>query len=262
MTAAPDVTSSDIALVPTRDTALKPLARVPAQADGMVTVEIGPDRKKYCLHKALVTHHSEYFRKALHGPWVEAQEGVVKLDDVGANEFNVFVYWLYNQPLPTADDYLIWCCVFNDDDADFSKHMQLWVLAYALGDRLLAPAFRKAINNIIVSSRPMSGVTIATLMPVYSYAFANIPDNRPLLQFLVDDFCENWIEEFDTDSDVLHDLPPAFLARVLRRYSQKAHATTLCCHLEHADGSEQQNCGLAHMVYDEKRECGGFLKDC
>lgn len=48
----------------------------------IVVVEIGPERKKYYIHRALLVHHSEYFRKALHGSWQEAEKGVVALDDV------------------------------------------------------------------------------------------------------------------------------------------------------------------------------------
>jgi hypothetical protein len=50
--------------------------------DGVVVVEIGAERKKYHVHKALLVHHSEYFAKALNGSWKEAGEGVVKLEDV------------------------------------------------------------------------------------------------------------------------------------------------------------------------------------
>jgi hypothetical protein len=47
-----------------------------------VILEIGSDRVKYCVHKALLVHHSEYFRKALQGPWKEAEEGVFRLPDI------------------------------------------------------------------------------------------------------------------------------------------------------------------------------------
>ena len=47
-----------------------------------MTLEIGPKHIKYCLHKALLVHHSEYFRNALKGPWQEAEEGVIRLEDV------------------------------------------------------------------------------------------------------------------------------------------------------------------------------------
>jgi hypothetical protein len=53
-----------------------------ALSEGIVTIEIGADRKKYCVHKELLTHHSAYFRKALQGPWEEARSGVITLEDV------------------------------------------------------------------------------------------------------------------------------------------------------------------------------------
>jgi hypothetical protein len=48
-----------------------------------VIIEVGDvDPEKYYVHRALLVHHSEYFRKALQGPWREAEEGVVRLKDV------------------------------------------------------------------------------------------------------------------------------------------------------------------------------------
>ena len=58
----------------------------PANVGGMVIVEIGQESTKYHMHRALLVHHSEYFRKALEGPWKEADEGVVRIDDVGIEE--------------------------------------------------------------------------------------------------------------------------------------------------------------------------------
>jgi hypothetical protein len=48
----------------------------------MVTVEVGPDRKRFLIHKALLVHHSEYFAAATRGPWKDTQDGVVPLHDV------------------------------------------------------------------------------------------------------------------------------------------------------------------------------------
>jgi hypothetical protein len=53
-----------------------------ALRQGIVTIEIGAERKQYCVHKALLVHHSEYFKKALQGDWKEAREGKVTLEDV------------------------------------------------------------------------------------------------------------------------------------------------------------------------------------
>lgn len=49
---------------------------------GALVVEIGPKRKKFSIHKALLAEHSAFFRGAMRGPWKEAQEGVVTLDDI------------------------------------------------------------------------------------------------------------------------------------------------------------------------------------
>jgi len=48
----------------------------------IVEVGLGAGAKKYSLHKDALTAHSDYFRKALQGPWKESQERVVRLDDV------------------------------------------------------------------------------------------------------------------------------------------------------------------------------------
>ena len=46
-----------------------------AFGEGTVIIEVGPHQKKYYTHKALLVRYSDYFRKALEGPWKEAQEG-------------------------------------------------------------------------------------------------------------------------------------------------------------------------------------------
>jgi hypothetical protein len=42
-------------------------------------------KKKFYIHRSLLVEHSEYFQKAFNGPWKEAQEGVVTLEDVDCN---------------------------------------------------------------------------------------------------------------------------------------------------------------------------------
>jgi multisubunit Na+/H+ antiporter MnhE subunit len=58
----------------------------PSITEGTIIIEIGPDRKRYYVHRALLVHHSEYFAKALQGSWKEAQEGVITLEDIGTAE--------------------------------------------------------------------------------------------------------------------------------------------------------------------------------
>lgn len=50
--------------------------------DGVVAVEVGPERVRHFVHKALLEEHSEYFKRALNGSWKEAEDRVVCLDNV------------------------------------------------------------------------------------------------------------------------------------------------------------------------------------
>lgn len=50
--------------------------------EAIILVEVGQEGLEYRVHKALLIHDSEYFRKALNGPWKEAEEGKVSLKDV------------------------------------------------------------------------------------------------------------------------------------------------------------------------------------
>jgi hypothetical protein len=48
----------------------------------MVTIILVPKDTEYKVHKELLASASIYFHNALHGPWVEADERIVKLEDV------------------------------------------------------------------------------------------------------------------------------------------------------------------------------------
>jgi hypothetical protein len=53
-----------------------------AARNEIITVEVGPDRREYKVHKAPLIEHSEFFKMALKKPWKEQQEGVIRLDDI------------------------------------------------------------------------------------------------------------------------------------------------------------------------------------
>ncbi|KAJ4333155.1 hypothetical protein N0V95_009494 [Ascochyta clinopodiicola] len=238
-----------------------------AQADGIVVVEIGHDRKKYYLHKALVVFHSEYFRKALQGPWKEAEEGLVRLDDVEPAEFNVFVHWLYNLQLPEKHSYQAWNRIFENDELPVMDLFLLRIRAYALDDRLLAPTFRRAVNSVIVSDWHAEVRDAVTLALTYQWAFANIPADRLVLQFLVNDFCDFWHERRDADNVGMKGFPHAFTLRVVRRYSQLVQLSVkkpvkTHCYIEHSSKKEQDDCETElHMTYDAEKDFGNFTTD-
>jgi hypothetical protein len=48
----------------------------------MATVVLEPQNTEYKVHKALLIDTSDYFKKALEGPWKEAEEQTVIVKDV------------------------------------------------------------------------------------------------------------------------------------------------------------------------------------
>ncbi|KAF1960097.1 hypothetical protein CC80DRAFT_582457 [Byssothecium circinans] len=66
----------------------------------IVTIKVGAEKTEYVVHKAFLVYYSDYFKKALEGPWKEAEDNAITLEDVEVEVFNVFVNWLYTQQLP------------------------------------------------------------------------------------------------------------------------------------------------------------------
>jgi hypothetical protein len=63
---------------------------VAAQGE-IVTIFIGPEKKRYSIHKDIICYHSGYFRAAFNGSWKESDEGVT-LEDIKVEVFNIFVH--------------------------------------------------------------------------------------------------------------------------------------------------------------------------
>lgn len=53
-----------------------------AARNGIITILVGTDCVKYGVRRAILTQHSQYFKKALEVPWKEAEEGLLQLEDV------------------------------------------------------------------------------------------------------------------------------------------------------------------------------------
>ncbi|KAI4960045.1 hypothetical protein J4E86_001664 [Alternaria arbusti] len=151
-----------------------------------VVVEVGPERKEYYVQKAFLTHHSDYFRKALSGTWKEAKDGVVSLDDIEPGVFNLFLEWMYTQQVP-----VIW--------ADYSRIMNRSVTPldickiklYVFADRFAVPVLRTAMNRQIVQDSD-AGPPVELGYKSIIYAFENLPPSDPLLDLFVDRHYVEW----------------------------------------------------------------------
>ncbi|KAH7094575.1 hypothetical protein FB567DRAFT_600179 [Paraphoma chrysanthemicola] len=238
--------------------------------EGTVIIEIGPDRKKYYIHKALIVHHSEYFRKALQGTWKEAQEGVVRLEDVNHHVMNLFVEWLYTGKIPTEEK--DWRRIVENNKPDtFWRQLKYVTLieAYVFGDRFLIEPFRKQVNNAFSDALESNYFCPSMRYRGIGFAFANIAAERPILQLLTDNHCRDW----DKIEDQLHaesglrelaQAQPSFLLRTMRRLREmkdqgrKRPLMHLWCYYEHESEGDEKACKKHHMRYNEKLDFGTF----
>lgn len=61
----------------------------------MVTIYVGPERKRYLIHKDLLTKQSEFFDRALNGNFKEAEENSIYLEEESPAAFDLLVSLLY-----------------------------------------------------------------------------------------------------------------------------------------------------------------------
>lgn len=69
----------------------------------MVTVEVGPEKTTFLLHKALLVKHA-YFEKNFNGPFIESQEQKLILADDNPEAFNLVAEYLYTNNVTGGDE--------------------------------------------------------------------------------------------------------------------------------------------------------------
>lgn len=70
----------------------------------VVTLRVGPERRDFLVHRALLCGDSKYFKKAFKGSFEEARTSISVLKDVDFKLVKVFVGWLYNSHLSYVTD--------------------------------------------------------------------------------------------------------------------------------------------------------------
>ena len=78
----------------------------------MITILVGPEERRFNLHKKLLCQRSSFFTKAFEGGFAEAEQSTMRLVDVNIAAFGLFVDWVYRDslnPIVWTDlDTIIW----------------------------------------------------------------------------------------------------------------------------------------------------------
>jgi hypothetical protein len=173
---------------------------------GTIIIKVGTKAKKYTLHEKLLTHYSGYFRGALSGNFKETHDGIITLNDIDTEAFDVFVDWLYEKQLPA--------CL---DTVSPRDGVRLKYRTYVLADRLLAPNMKSKLMDYVfegLQSRKQRPSFQSTI-----YMFENLAETDPMLRFAVDAFSTRLGVYCLPSSSIkiLPDLPKAYLVQVLLR---------------------------------------------
>ncbi|KAF2656849.1 hypothetical protein K491DRAFT_715065 [Lophiostoma macrostomum CBS 122681] len=227
-----------------KETAPPPPSLGAAAAGDMVTIEVGPNHQNYQVYKDFLVYYSDYFRKALAGPWKEA-EGVVRIEDVEPELFKLFIYWLYTQDVKRlySEDVDVRECFKLSYGTAASRMM--FMKLYVFADRFSVPKLRKAVNNHYVTS----GARFTPWYDVVIYAFDNLPSAYKILDFLVDTQCANWSDkDSPEETELKAKLPHDFLVRVMSRSREllrggKSKKIIPCEYHEHDSEEEKKACG-------------------
>ncbi|KAF2117819.1 hypothetical protein BDV96DRAFT_679673, partial [Lophiotrema nucula] len=181
-----------------------------AALQGFITVNVGPNGIEYQLYRALLSHHSGYFRGVLspQSSFKETTDGVITLSNADTTAFEFTVDWMYTQKLPSGS--LEW---FEAAGGELMKliHYRIYILA----DYLIIPQLKEAIFNYIFEIRMWCRPRPSNIL----LAHENLPEGDPLLKFQVDAealILKKGFHPKDEEGRAsMAQLPPKFLVAVM-----------------------------------------------
>lgn len=137
-------------------------------------MEVGPEKKKFILHKEFACQYSPVFKAAFNSDFIEGQTQTYKLEDVTEAAARLLVNWFYTQQLD-IEGYGASSPEKRQEDMALC---QLWVLA----DKLLVPQLQNQTIRTMVDLRVKTNI-IPTLS--LEYIWANTSPGNPLRRLLV-----------------------------------------------------------------------------
>lgn len=137
------------------------------------TLLIGFRATPFLIHTSLLTTQSPYFRAALTGPFSEATDKSITLDDIDVAHFQLLVSWLYTGSIPPP---------YKDGKPAYYTLLHV----YALADRLCFEGLRNAVIDLIsdLADRTNSVLTPSDTRILYE----QIRDSAPLRNLVLDLF--------------------------------------------------------------------------
>ena len=187
----------------------------------LLSIEAGPERAKFTVHKEILLEKAAYFRAALSGNFLEGQEDTLKWPDVDSQLLPLFIGWVYSGEIRNGPT-----------DINFDTLAKLYVFADShniLGlKNATADAIRHNIDETFQSATPRSN--FLSRMRSLGYLWLNLPESdivRTLVSGGIAYFMQRYHKLQTTEARKLNQLPKGLLIDCMRRL---AHARQLPRH--------------------------------
>jgi hypothetical protein len=179
----------------------------------------------------------------------------------------LFVHWLYTKQVPQdVQEWIHMEIVEYVEEFQEDQLIHACIKAYAFAHRFDISGFSRAINNCF--AKTMEDVICycawASGRSLTKWAFENIPQDRVILQRLVEDYCDHYQSANAAyKAGAMEELPMAFLRRTIHHLHGLSEMSVVAkgkvrCYLEHASDEEQKACKALHMRYDKETEVAFF----
>ncbi|KAG7004696.1 hypothetical protein G7Y79_00024g056460 [Physcia stellaris] len=173
--------------------------------DTMVQIEVGPTKTVFQLHKGLLCNVAAYFRAALEGAFIEAQQQKIEMPDEDPEIFKRFQYWLYTGSL--LDD-----TIPGGDILMPSVLADIFIFAEARG----IPSLQNAAIDALIDQRYLSPPRLPhrCLHRIYD----NTPEDSPLRKLVVAMYADGSVQLTNAcwmSTQNLKDYPSEFLRDII-----------------------------------------------
>ncbi|KAF2114984.1 hypothetical protein BDV96DRAFT_600135 [Lophiotrema nucula] len=258
-----------------------------------LTIDDHDMRRSYLVPKGLLCYHSEYFRKAFEGEFVEKDEHSIHLLDVSERTLRLFLRCLYGQgtrrtvnAVPTNNVNKRSTRATKQDEErsmggcewayaeDFQPiipreefNTARFVELYAFADEYDTMQLRRDIVTVLLPTEACAVVHHSYWPSVdYESLFDMLPDNLPLCQYFVHSRIMILTEDEVLDPN---DFPPSFFVQATRMLLRLHHAKdkrlvykenfNSCTYHEHEGGVDDEAHCKADQAHD-RRYLLGFLQ--
>ncbi|CAD0087664.1 unnamed protein product [Aureobasidium vineae] len=223
---APESSSTSTQPTPRPTTrALSSLSKQPPGAcyNGVVTIEVGSEKKAFVIHKDLLTFDSDYFCGAFDGSFKEAAEGKLSLPDEQVNVFDIFNQFIYTRSL---------------EEHNLNSHtlIELWLF----GDKFLIPCLQNAAMDALVKWLGIYDCPAYDVRAIWKRTMPSAPLRKLILDLVVY-WCEfeNVMSSAQLWSrEALVDFSRAFYHKEANGDERKLTKREKCYYHIHAEGEK------------------------